>query len=203
MAENVTGESSAWSEVSFIEPVTCLSEGLYVLFRFPVGSDHVADGAGGGAAVGYTTSDDGFVGWISEDGEDWAKVHDDFGFAVVPIFIDSEDGMMEMDGGEQIRDELPGFTDFVTALEPAVPNPFNPQTTIRFSLRENRRVNLTVFNLKGERIKELVDEYLMRGGHSITWKGQNESGKRVSSGIYFVKLVAGKVVMSQRLVLIQ
>jgi len=71
MAENVQGVSQGWSEMWLDEPVACLSEGLYLLFRFPTGSEYTADGAGGGAALGYQVGGGRYPGWISADGQDW------------------------------------------------------------------------------------------------------------------------------------
>ncbi len=73
------------------------------------------------------------------------------------------------------------------------PNPFNPSTTIEFSLKNNSKVFLSIFNIKGQKIKNLVQNELIKGNHSIIWNGADESGKEVSSGIYYFKLnVNGK-----------
>ncbi|MCK4654679.1 MAG: right-handed parallel beta-helix repeat-containing protein [Candidatus Cloacimonetes bacterium] len=68
------------------------------------------------------------------------------------------------------------------------PNPFNPETTISYQLPENGKVELTVYNLKGQKVKTLVNEVLPAGEHSIVWDGIDDNGKSVSSGIYFYKL---------------
>ncbi|MDO9578574.1 MAG: FlgD immunoglobulin-like domain containing protein [Candidatus Cloacimonadales bacterium] len=73
------------------------------------------------------------------------------------------------------------------------PNPFNPSTTISFSIPEVSNVKLSVFNIKGQKVKQIVSEQLSAGQHSINWNGDDESGKAVSSGIYYYKLdVNGK-----------
>jgi hypothetical protein len=75
----------------------------------------------------------------------------------------------------------------------AYPNPFNPTTTIQFSIPQASKVDLIVFNIKGQTVKQLVDDKLDEGHHSIIWNGNNESGKKVSSGVYLYKLnVNGK-----------
>ena len=68
------------------------------------------------------------------------------------------------------------------------PNPFNPTTTIKFSIPEKIKVELTVYNIKGQKIKTLVHNEFTKGSHSIIWNGDDESGKPVSSGIYLYKL---------------
>ncbi|MDO9576253.1 MAG: PKD domain-containing protein [Candidatus Cloacimonadales bacterium] len=68
------------------------------------------------------------------------------------------------------------------------PNPFNPTTTISFSISKESNVELLVFNVKGQRVKTLANNQFERGFHSIIWNGDDESGKAVSSGIYYYKL---------------
>ncbi len=68
------------------------------------------------------------------------------------------------------------------------PNPFNPSTTIEFSIQNDSQINLEIFNIKGQKIKTLVQNEFTKGYHSIIWNGDDESGKSVSSGIYYYKL---------------
>jgi len=73
------------------------------------------------------------------------------------------------------------------------PNPFNPKTTISFSISDESTVDLIIYNIKGQKIKTLVNNDLDKGNHSVVWNGIDESGKIVSSGVYFYKLsVNGK-----------
>lgn len=68
------------------------------------------------------------------------------------------------------------------------PNPFNPSTSIFFSIPDNSNIELLIYNLKGQKVKTLIEEQMPKGSHSIIWEGDNESGKNVSSGIYYYKL---------------
>ncbi|MCK4694553.1 MAG: T9SS type A sorting domain-containing protein, partial [Candidatus Cloacimonetes bacterium] len=69
----------------------------------------------------------------------------------------------------------------------------SPITTISFSIFESSEVNLTIYNVKGQRVKILINDQLENGEHSVIWNGKNSNGKRVSSGLYFYKLdVNGK-----------
>ncbi|MBC8416519.1 MAG: T9SS type A sorting domain-containing protein [Candidatus Cloacimonetes bacterium] len=73
------------------------------------------------------------------------------------------------------------------------PNPFNPTTTISFSIPKESKVDLIVYNIKGQKVKILVNNDLDKGNHSVVWNGVDESGKPVSSDVYFYKLdVNGK-----------
>ena len=73
------------------------------------------------------------------------------------------------------------------------PNPFNPTTTISFSIPEESKVELSVFNIKGQKIRSLLSDQITAGEHSIVWNGDDESSSFVSSGVYLYKLnVNGK-----------
>lgn len=68
------------------------------------------------------------------------------------------------------------------------PNPFNPTTTISFNLAQNANANLRIYNLKGQLVKTLLSAPTQAGNHSIVWEGDDDSGRAVSSGIYFYQL---------------
>ncbi|MCF8357087.1 MAG: T9SS type A sorting domain-containing protein [Melioribacteraceae bacterium] len=74
-----------------------------------------------------------------------------------------------------------------------LPNPFNPSTIISFSIIENSNIELSIFSIKGQKIKILAQNEFTKGNHSLIWNGDDVSGKEVSSGIYYYKLnVNGK-----------
>ncbi|MCD4650254.1 MAG: T9SS type A sorting domain-containing protein, partial [Candidatus Cloacimonetes bacterium] len=76
----------------------------------------------------------------------------------------------------------------VISLKHNYPNPFNPETTIAFSLEKARNVELTVYNVKGQAVKTLVKDDLADGDYSIVFKGENNSGQSIASGVYFYRL---------------
>ena len=71
------------------------------------------------------------------------------------------------------------------------PNPFNPTTTLTFSIKNTSNVTLTIYDVAGRRVRELVNERRERGIHKVVWDGRNDRGEGVSSGVYFYELVAG------------
>ena len=81
-------------------------------------------------------------------------------------------------------------------LEQNFPNPFNPSTSIRYTLPRNARVDLEVFNILGERVSRLVQEEQARGGHQITFDAGG-----LPSGIYFCRLRTTEGVLTRRMVL--
>ena len=75
-----------------------------------------------------------------------------------------------------------------TTLKGNYPNPFNPTTTISFSIQNNSKIELSIFNIKGQKIRSLLNDQITAGEHSIVWNGQDASGKKVGSGVYLYKL---------------
>ncbi|MCD4819487.1 MAG: T9SS type A sorting domain-containing protein [Candidatus Cloacimonetes bacterium] len=68
------------------------------------------------------------------------------------------------------------------------PNPFNPKTTISFFIPEESKVELIVFNIKGQNVKTLINNQYSKGNHLIIWSGDDNTGNLVSSGVYLYKL---------------
>jgi len=84
------------------------------------------------------------------------------------------------------------------------PNPFNPTTTIKFSIPQNKKVTLEIFDMIGRKVDILKsNETMQRGWHSIEWNGKNLYGQKVSSGIYFYRLTAGKNTKIHKLLLLK
>jgi len=90
-----------------------------------------------------------------------------------------------------------------TVLKQNAPNPFNPSTTISFTLADAGATELRVFNVRGQNIRRLVAGSLEAGEHSVVWDGRNDNGATVPSGIYFYKLTSGSFEGMQRMVLLK
>jgi len=88
-------------------------------------------------------------------------------------------------------------------LEQNFPNPFNPQTTIRYQLSERTDVSLEIFNIVGQRVRTLVREEQVTGSYSVIWAGQNDAGNKVGSGVYFYRLLTTDFVQTKKLVLLR
>lgn len=86
-------------------------------------------------------------------------------------------------------------------LNSAYPNPFNPETTLSFSLPARTFVNLSVYNLKGQVVKTLISSECAKGEHSVVWNGTDNSEKRVASGLYFYQLSTGNSKQVRKMIL--
>lgn len=82
------------------------------------------------------------------------------------------------------------------------PNPFNPSTTIAYSLPNDGLIELRIFNVRGQLVKTLVDGEQLAGSYEMVWNGRDNNKKSVSSGIYFYKLsTKDKTIMKKMLML--
>jgi spore coat protein A len=88
-------------------------------------------------------------------------------------------------------------------IESVYPNPFNPQTQVRFDLRVPSHVDAAIYDVAGRLVRRLADRSFAAGAHVIEWNGATESGGTASTGVYFLKLRAGDVVTTRRLVMIK
>lgn len=90
-----------------------------------------------------------------------------------------------------------------TELQQNRPNPFNPNTTISFYLAREGRVELEIYDTKGRLVRTLVDGLLGFGAYDVDWDGTSDRGERVSSGVYFYRLRAGKETHTKKMTLLK
>jgi len=83
------------------------------------------------------------------------------------------------------------------------PNPFNPVTTIEFSIPNDGFATLAIYNIAGQKICELISGNMTAGAHSIIWDGRDANGLSVSSGIYFSRLTMGERTVSGKMILVK
>ncbi|MCD4650917.1 MAG: T9SS type A sorting domain-containing protein [Candidatus Cloacimonetes bacterium] len=83
------------------------------------------------------------------------------------------------------------------------PNPFNPDTSLEFTLTQPAYIELSVFNIKGQLVKTLVNQRLQSGVHKINWDGKDNSNHPSASGIYFFKLKYGGKTSIQKATLLK
>ncbi len=83
------------------------------------------------------------------------------------------------------------------------PNPLNPSTCIEFNLLEETVVSLNIYNIKGQKVRILIDERKSIGKHSVVWNGENNNYKPVPSGVYFYKLSTKDFQQIKKMVLLK
>ncbi len=156
--------------------------------------------------------------------------HSEFG-TVTPALTAIDDDILTLKPGEQVelRFKVPGGTGekgyarkfffkahgyyktftpedalpTAYALEHNYPNPFNPTTSIGFSLPIGGDMSLVVYNILGQEVKTLYRGYMEAGNHRIDWGGDNNAGEPVASGVYFYRLKAGSFEQSRKMTLLK
>lgn len=199
IAEDVSGPSSAWTTLTFPEPIAASHGGVYVVFEFPEGVEFVGAGEGGGPGFGYCDAVVGARGWMSTDGEMWLHLHCESRFAVRPVLVSVEPGMLVKSLDGDPAGDLPVLHPYLFAG----PNPFNPRTDLRFGLPRAVDVKLDLYDVRGRRVIRLIDGMMAAGRHEITWTGTDGSGRGVASGVYFVYMRFGKDVLTRKIMLVR
>lgn len=99
-----------------------------------------------------------------------------------------------------IEDESPVLAD---QLFQNYPNPFNPVTTIRYSVAKQSPVELTIYNVRGQKVRRLVSETKSPGRYTVNWDGTSDQGTRVASGVYFYKIQIGTFSTVKKMVVLK
>ncbi|MCF7794700.1 MAG: carboxypeptidase regulatory-like domain-containing protein, partial [Candidatus Cloacimonetes bacterium] len=122
-------------------------------------------------------------------------------------FVKAEYGQYLSDPSNEVVVELTDAINFIiperTALLGNHPNPFNPETYISLALKENSFVTLEIYNIKGQKIRTLLNDEMSAGIHSLIWKGEDDAGKQAASGVYFYKMKAGNILQTKKMILMK
>jgi hypothetical protein len=92
---------------------------------------------------------------------------------------------------------------FEYKLDPNYPNPFNPSTTIEFTLARRGHVRLEVFNILGQKVRVVADAEYTVGSHRVSWDGRDEGGRVAASGVYLYRITAGDYVKARKMVVLK
>jgi flagellar hook assembly protein FlgD len=99
---------------------------------------------------------------------------------------------------EESAVESGDFYPSTMVLHQNYPNPFNPKTVIKFTVTERSDMLISIYDLSGREVKELVNGELVSGYHQVIWDGRDNHGQSVSSGIFFCKLESKSLVTGQK-----
>ncbi len=164
-------------------------------------------------------------------GRVWASGYDKTGyysgetFHTVPelsgaasnVMACSEDGRIALNAFNRVRSDYFGIREFIPSTvgvkEPRLPvpflvassypNPFNPTVTIRFELPAADRVKIAIYNVTGQRVKQLADRRFAAGVSQVVWDSRTDAGSMASSGVYFYRIEAGKQMKAGKMLLLR
>ncbi len=83
------------------------------------------------------------------------------------------------------------------------PNPFNPEATIQYNIDKDCNIEINVYNIKGQKVKTLLDSFETKGKHSLNWNGTDDNERHVSSGIYFYRISTGRSTFNGKMLLVK
>ena len=107
-----------------------------------------------------------------------------------PVITDSDSGLGQLpDAGPRLGRNYP--------------NPFNPSTTITFTLPSDSHVNISIYDVQGKPVKTVKDEVAPEGYNEVLWDGSDDRGEGVGSGVYFCRMTAGDRAMTRKMVLLR
>jgi len=110
-------------------------------------------------------------------------------------------GPLSVTIGDPSQDPLPPVIPIATKLMTAFPNPFNPNTNIRYSLKEAGKVNIDIYNVKGQLVRSFIAEHANPGYYQVSWDGKDNSGNPAASGIYMYRMTSGKYSDAKKMIL--
>lgn len=192
VAENVTG-AAGWNDLDFDIPVASLTGALYVIFEYPA----EISGPGDVPAIGYAATEEDHSVYISADGDDWVKMAADYRLLVEPDLGMRTPGMFALSAPR------------VAVIQPAKPqvtvspNPFNPETRIVLRNLTGKAVEVSVYDLQGNRVRKLYKGVPSNVEEFVAWDGRDEQGRRQSSGVYVVRTTGAGIDLQSRAVLVK
>jgi len=191
-AGDITAGDSIYSLTIFYSPDSGDAFGQTIKYGINAGDNEA------GSRTGFGNNHEEI---IVLSGEDTVTIHTQFG-SINPAWYfgwDYNTSTPVTSIGDNFTGEIPGSPELYTNY----PNPFNPITTIRFSLPKAQDVKLVVYNALGQKVYTLFDGKQRKGLHIATWNGIDQRGRQVSSGVYFYRLEAEDFEMTKKMVLLK
>ena len=121
----------------------------------------------------------------------------------IVIASDYSELTVQIGVGVEVAIDESGLTPFEFALHQNYPNPFNPETNIQFDVAENSDVNVSIFNIMGQKVATLVNGNMDAGIYHIKWNGLSDKGITLPSGMYFYKMKSSEYQSVKKLVLVK
>ena len=208
---DISGGSLTWGNLTLPQPVASSTGTIYAVFVLPSGGEVTAQGNGGGAGIGVSQDSSAPRFYMSADGNEWTKFDHHYGLAVQlvqtqlkgePVALASLKGALGGEWNALAKEATPTVPERTEFYAPS-PNPFNPAVTLRFALNQTSKTTLVIYDIRGRRVRTVVDQDLKAGPHSFVWQGTDQHGARVSSGVYLVRFEGGGLARTSRVVLVK
>jgi len=127
----------------------------------------------------------------------------EYTYYVTAVYPQSMEVPSEIVAVQLLSDSDEVVVPMVTSLVGNYPNPFNPETVIRFTLAHAEVVAVDVYNIRGQKVRSLAGGMYEAGVHNVVWNGRDDDGRSVGSGVYFYRMVAGEYRGVRKMVLMK
>jgi len=124
-------------------------------------------------------------------------------YYVTAVFTNGESIPSNIEFATPVTDIDEVAMPIITKLSGNYPNPFNPETTIRYSLHKESRVTISIYSIKGQLVRKLVDGKYSAGSHKVVWNGKDELGRSTGSGVYFYRMSTGDYSAVKKMLLLK
>jgi hypothetical protein len=198
VADSVVGTQNAWSSVMFTEPVASQTGTLFAVFQYQAGYTPTEGVTAHG--VGYQMLDTPMYYFVSGDGQQWFKIASGCRIMIEPILAPRDLTVVAL--SEAPSEPQPVPLPKALALN-AYPNPFNPSIKLELSLPVAGPVEVKVYDIRGGQVRHLYTGNEPAGVLTLTWDGRDNGGRRVSSGIYWARVVTAAGTLNRRMVMIK
>jgi len=138
--------------------------------------------------------------------DETVTIEDDYKYAVEAVF---PGGILAEAAFSNELHVIPGsntegnLIPIVTELAGNYPNPFNPETTIKFSLKSEQNVSLKIYNMRGQLVKTLVNKKMEAAYHKLIWDGKDDADKTTASGVYFYRMISDEYKATKKMMLLK
>lgn len=198
LVENVQGQESEWSSVTFATPIASESGTLFIVMEYP--ADYAPPTSGAALGIGWAQEASPFPHFVSGDGQSWTPIASRCRALLEPLLTDRLPGVMSLRGPDEVQE--PVAVEARLGLFTA-PNPFNPQTKIELSLPAATTGNLRVYDIRGRLVAELYRGTLDKGMNVFTWDGRDGHGRQVASGPYWVQARTADQSLTKKVMLLK
>lgn len=199
--QNALGSDGNWLRVKLVPTVSNTSAmGARVTVQTSDGNSQIREVTGGGSVgqdpclLHFGLGDNTSVQVLTVR---WAPGES----TTLAVNVDANQTLVITQGGSSRKQaEKPVETKFVTGV---YPNPFNPSTSIAFTLAEPSHVLVEIYSIDGRRVTGLQNGVMDAGSHSLVWQGSDDAGQRVGSGLYFCRIKAGDRITTHKMNLVK
>lgn len=181
VAQDIAGLEQEWSAVQFATPVASESGTLFLIIDYP--ADYAPPAEGPALGVGFAHEQATYPYYVSGDGEGWIRVASACRVLLEPLLADRIPGVLALSEPRKEDSSIPMER---SGLQ-AIPNPFNPQTTIALYLKQAGMGDVRIFDLRGHLVTELYRGPMGAGENRYLWDGRDRGGRGVASGAYWVQ----------------